>query len=113
MRKIIFANLPKLHRAQNILDVLRNGSKTEEEKTLGARFTELLAEAKLDIKDEEECVEFIYEKLGGLIQTEEEVKEVKAKSENLSRKVSGKTTPKSAPKSDKKEKIEDEEMNEE
>lgn len=80
MTKVILVNREKEKRAEEIY-ILVSGKKvpkTDFDVSLKERHTELLNEAKVKITDKESSVQFIYEKLGGLVQTAEQIAKKKA-----------------------------------
>mgnify|MGYP001560455761 CR=1 FL=1 len=80
---IYFENPDKLQRAQDIIALFgAKPPKTEEENRMKSRFAELLSTAGLKA-DDKNAIRFIYEKLGGLIRTEEEHKAVEEKKEEI------------------------------
>lgn len=67
----VLVNQKKVQRAKLILNWIEGGAKVEEETKLATKFRELIKNDK--VKDEDR-VEYIYGKLGGLIRTEVEHK---------------------------------------
>jgi len=80
---IFFENQDKLQRAQEILGFFgTKPPKTEEEIRMKARFAELLATSSIK-PDDKNALQFVYEKLGGLVRTEKEHAEAEAKKEEI------------------------------
>jgi len=86
--KIHFENQDKLLRAKGIITLLEGKARTPEEAEQKERFTDYLAQAGIALKDKDEALVFIYEKLGGLVLTsEEKEKAVKRKAAIKKKKV--------------------------
>lgn len=79
---IIFMNPDKFKRANDIFALFsRTNIKTQGDIDLRDRHLELLTEAKVNVKDKDATVAFIYKMLGGATQTQEEAAKIKAKKE--------------------------------
>lgn len=83
MAKIVFVNPIKEKEARTIVNHLTGdkkfGAEQEYEMSQAINFAQMMEEAKVDIKKKpEEAVEFVYEKLGGLIRTEAEQRDRKS-----------------------------------
>lgn len=103
----IFVNLDKQNRAMSIVALLNRAPKSEEESDVKTKFTALLKEREIDVKNTDEAVLAVYEILGGLVRTQaHEAKVKKVVKENK-----GKGKP--AAKEDEDEADEDEESDEE
>lgn len=72
MSNIILINQDKRKRAEDIFVLLGKNPKSEGDASLKERFTELLKEEGTDLKNKEDCVLSIYNKLGGATITQEE-----------------------------------------
>jgi hypothetical protein len=69
---IVFVDRPKYDRAVSIVAAVNNANpRTAEAIEYKSKFSALMAEADVDPKSPE-AVEFVYDKLGGLIRTHEE-----------------------------------------
>lgn len=80
---MIFVNQDKFKRAQDIVALFGNKPpKTEEETRVRARFADLLATNGIK-PESKDALQFVYEKLGGLVRTEEEQKEVEEQKEEI------------------------------
>lgn len=82
MSNIIFVNQDKFKRAQNIVALLSRDAKNAEEAETKEKFAAFVNEGKIDIKkdkDKDGAIQFVYEKLGGLIRTQEQQKKIKGK----------------------------------
>ena len=72
----VLVNPTKKQRAEEIVALLSRASKNTEEQTLKDKFGALIADDKVKETDR---VEYVYEKLGGLIRTEVEHKAAEKK----------------------------------
>jgi len=74
--KLVFVNLEKLNRAQDALKLVlgKQIARTPNELEAANTASRQLVEGKVDPKNEEAAVKFLYEKFGGLVRTEEEEK---------------------------------------
>jgi hypothetical protein len=84
---IVFVNLTKKKRAQKILDLVtgKDVAKTQGEEDQVRSFSNLLGESKIDPKSED-ALEFVYERLGGLVRTEAEQKAADLRKEEAQKK---------------------------
>lgn len=82
---IYFVNEEKLNRAKKILELFKRTPKNEDEIETHKKFTALLVDAKIK-PDNEDALQFIYEKLGGLIRSEIEQKEALKQIEEIKKK---------------------------
>ena len=76
MGKVIFVNQHKLDRSKEIINLI-NGDMVAVDSGQGdraQRFHKMLNEAKIDLKEKDKAIQFVYEKLGGLMRTEEQQK---------------------------------------
>ena len=81
---MIFVNERKKARAKDILDLV-NGiiiPKNDYDDEVKNKFANFLAGAKIEAKSEK-AIEFVYEKLGGLLRTEEQEKEAKKRKADI------------------------------
>jgi len=85
MSKLIMTNRGKEERALDVYDLMVGNrvpaSKNEADRA--ALYARVCSEGKIDIKKKEDTVLFIYEKLGGLVRTEEEEKKAQAKKKQM------------------------------
>ena len=80
---MVFVNPEKLERAEFIVGLVVGGRipLDNNQRERADRFSRLLQEAKIDVKDKKGAVEFVYAKLGGLMRSEAEHKVAEAKRE--------------------------------
>lgn len=73
--ELLFVDETKKRRAEDIVLLVfgKKAPKDESEVTLKAKFSDLLKEAGVSASD---SLEFVYEKLGGLLRTHEEADEI-------------------------------------
>lgn len=76
---IVLVNKDKAKRATDIIDLLGRAPKSEDEGETKTKFTALLKDSDVDVKDKDTAIQFVYEKLGGLIRTVEQDKKIKEK----------------------------------
>lgn len=82
--EVIFVNNQKKERALEVLNLI-NGVKsavTPDEQARANVWTRHLNDAKVNAKDEK-AVQFVYEKMGGLIRTPEQQKAAEVKAEEM------------------------------
>ena len=76
--KTYLTNEDKVRRAKDILDLLARGAKDQDEADLKTRWMALIEGVK-----EENLLQFVYEKMGGLVRTEIEQKAHEEKVEKI------------------------------
>jgi len=84
----VLVNLSKKERAEAIVGFI-TGERTPADNGEAARadrFAKVLNEAKIDLKDKNGAILFVYEKLGGLVRTEEEQKQAEARKKEAQKK---------------------------
>lgn len=81
----VLVNTDKVQRAQSIIALLGRQPKTPDEVDTKNKFTAILNSEGVQLTDET-VLQFIYEKLGGLVRTEEEQREFEVKVAPLKKK---------------------------
>jgi hypothetical protein len=85
MAKLVLVNEEKAKRAKGIVALVlgKAVAKTEAEEDNQRKFSAMADAEGVDKEDSETLVQFVYEKLGGLVRTEAEEKEARRRKESL------------------------------